>query len=109
MHPCPADDLSASAGRHILCRGYFTPQAPRRIGVLALMSDREPEPWETSVQAPFLTLERAGGVIEVWALGADCFSVRAPERDVLDREGRSRHEQLVAGFDAARAMAQTLA
>ena len=55
------------------------------------MPEPEPEPWETNAAAPFLTLERARGVVEVWALGADRFSVRAPER-----------EQLVVGFGAAR-------
>ena len=47
---------------------------------------------------PFLTLERAQGVIEVWALGADRFSIRAPER-----------EQLVVGFDEACRTAHAIA
>lgn len=62
------------------------------------MRDREPEAWETNAAGPFLTLERAQGVVEVWALGADRFSVRARE-----------HEQVVAGFDPARQTAHELA
>jgi hypothetical protein len=62
------------------------------------MSDRDPEPWETNAQGPFLTVEGARGAVEVWALGADRFSVRAPG-----------HEQVVAGYDAAREMAHALA
>jgi hypothetical protein len=62
------------------------------------MPDREPEPWETNAAAPFLTLERARGTVEVRALGADRFSVRARER-----------EQVVAGFDPARQRAHELA
>jgi hypothetical protein len=62
------------------------------------MRDRQPEPWETNAQAPFLTLEREQGAIEVWAVGADRFTVKAPER-----------EQLVVGFDAARQTARELA
>ena len=61
------------------------------------MRDHEPEPWETNAAAPFLTLERARGVVEVWALGADRFSVRASE-----------HEQVVAGFEPARQTAHEL-
>jgi hypothetical protein len=62
------------------------------------MRDREPEPWETNAQGPFLTVEGARGTVEVWALGADRFSVRAPQR-----------EQIVVGFDAARQTAHALA
>jgi hypothetical protein len=62
------------------------------------MRDREPEAWETNAGAPFLTLERAKGVVEVWALGADRFPVRAPE-----------HEQVVADFEPARQRAHELA
>jgi hypothetical protein len=62
------------------------------------MRDRESEPWETNAAAPFLTLERPRGVVEVWALGSDRFAVRAAE-----------HEQLVVGFDPARQTAHELA
>lgn len=62
------------------------------------MRDREPEAWETNAAGPFLTLERAQGAVEVWALGADRFSVRARER-----------EQVVVGFDSARQTAHDLA
>ena len=55
------------------------------------MPDREPEPWESSAAAPFLTLERAHGTVEVWAMGAQRFTVKAPGR-----------EQLVTGFGPAR-------
>ena len=59
---------------------------------------REPEPRETNTHGPFLTLERERGTVEVWALGAQRFAVKAPER-----------EQLVTGFDAARQTAIALA
>jgi hypothetical protein len=45
-----------------------------------------------------LTLQRARGVVEVCALGADRFAVKAPER-----------EQVVAGFEPARQTAHGLA
>jgi hypothetical protein len=62
------------------------------------MRDREPAAWETNAAGPFLTLERPQGVVAVWALGADRFSIEAPE-----------HKQVVAGYVAARATAHTLA
>jgi hypothetical protein len=62
------------------------------------VSHREPEAWETNARAPFLTLERGRGTVEVWAHGSDRFTVRAPER-----------EQVIAGFDAARQTAHSLA
>jgi hypothetical protein len=60
--------------------------------------DREPDAWESNAAGPFLALERAHGTVEVWAMGADRFSVKAPER-----------EQLVVGFDQARQTAHGLA
>jgi hypothetical protein len=62
------------------------------------VTDREPVPWETSASAPFLVLEKAQGIVAVWALGADRFSIEAPER-----------KQLVAGFDTARETAHAFA
>jgi len=62
------------------------------------MPDREPEPWETTAEAAFLRLEQARGTVEVWALGGDRFAVGAP-----------RHEEVVVGFDEARARAHALA
>jgi hypothetical protein len=62
------------------------------------MHDRKPEPWETNAAGPFLTLERAQGTVEVWALGADRFSVRAPG-----------HEQVITGYAAAQESAHALA
>jgi hypothetical protein len=62
------------------------------------MHDREPAAWETNAAGPFLMLERPRGVVAVWALGADRFSIEAPER-----------MQVVASFDAARVTAHTLA
>jgi len=62
------------------------------------MPDGEPEPWETSAAGPFLTLERARGVVEVWAHGGDRFTVRAPD-----------HERAVVGFEAAQQTAHALA
>jgi hypothetical protein len=54
------------------------------------MRDREPEPWETDAPGPFLTIEAAEGVVELWAFGEDRFTVKAPG-----------HAQLVVGFDEA--------
>jgi hypothetical protein len=54
------------------------------------MPDRKPEPWESGAAAPFLTIEKPRGVVEVWALGEDRFAVRAPG-----------HEQLVTGCQLA--------
>lgn len=62
------------------------------------MSDRVPAAWETSAAGPFLTLERPQSVVSVWALGADRFSIEAPE-----------HKQVIAGFDSARQTAHELA
>jgi hypothetical protein len=62
------------------------------------MPKPKPEPWQTNAQAPFLTLERARGTVEVWALGAQRFTVKAPEG-----------EQIVTGFGAARETAIALA
>jgi hypothetical protein len=62
------------------------------------MQGRRPDPWQTNARAPFLTMERAQGVIEVWALGSDRFTVNAPD-----------HEQIVVGLDAARQTAHELA
>jgi hypothetical protein len=62
------------------------------------MPDREPEAWETNAAGPFLTLERAHGTVEVWALGADRFTVRASEHDAAVA-GRSCAP--VARMDAA--------
>jgi hypothetical protein len=63
------------------------------------MQDRQPEPWETSTAAPFLTIERAGGTVAVSALGGDCFTV----------EASGREPEHVAGYDAARGRAHALA
>ncbi len=55
------------------------------------MADRQPEPCESSAPGAFLRIERAHGAVEVWALGEDRYSVKAPEP-----------EQLAVGFDAPR-------
>jgi hypothetical protein len=72
----------------------------RVVGTGCAVPDRErkPEPWQTGAPAPFLTLERARGTVELWAHGSDRFTVRAPER-----------EQLVVGFEQARQTARELA
>ena len=62
------------------------------------MPERKSEPWESGAVAPFLSIEKPRGVVEMWALGEDRFAVRAP-----------RHEQLVAGFEEAERMADLLA
>jgi hypothetical protein len=62
------------------------------------MPDRQPEPWETNAAGPLLTLDRAQGVVEVWALGAERFAVKALGR-----------EQVVVGFSVARETAHALA
>jgi hypothetical protein len=62
------------------------------------MPDREAEPWVSGAVAPFLTIEKPRGVVEVWALGVDRFRIAAPG-----------HEQLVTGFDAAERTADALA
>lgn len=59
---------------------------------------REPEPWETSAAAPFLTIESPGGAVAVRSLGQERFHVSAPG-----------HEQDVVGFAAARSTAHELA
>jgi hypothetical protein len=48
--------------------------------------------------APFLWIETPQGNVEVWALGSDRFSVRAPD-----------HEQLVVGLEEAQQAAHALA
>jgi hypothetical protein len=62
------------------------------------MRDRKPEPCESGAAAPFLTIEKPRGVVEVWALGEDRFKITAPG-----------HEQLVTGFDEAERTADALA
>jgi len=61
------------------------------------MPYRDPEPWESSAAGPFLTLDQAHGTVEVWAQGADRFTVRAPG-----------HEEVVTGYAAAREKAHAL-
>jgi hypothetical protein len=63
------------------------------------MPDRQPEKWETNAQGPFLTMRRARGTVEVWALGADRFAVKAPGQE----------EQIVPGHDPAVGAAEELA
>jgi hypothetical protein len=55
-------------------------------------------PWHSGAAAPFLSIEKRRGVIEVCALGGDRFAVRAPG-----------HEQLVTGFEEAQQAAHALA
>jgi hypothetical protein len=55
------------------------------------MPDRQPEPWENSAAGPFCTMRRAHGTVEMWALGEQRFTVKAPGL-----------EQIVVGFEAAR-------
>jgi hypothetical protein len=62
------------------------------------MPDRTPEPWESGAAAPFLWIETARGVVEIWALGEDRFRVTAPG-----------HEQIVVGFPEAERAAEALA
>jgi hypothetical protein len=59
---------------------------------------REPEAWESSAMGPFLSIDAAQGTVELWALGEDRFTLRAPGG-----------EQLVVGFEEARQAAQALA
>ena len=47
----------------------------------------------------FLRIEKPHGAVEVWALGGDQFSVRAPAWD----------DTVITGFDVARATAHRLA
>jgi|GEM_PF-4742651 len=58
----------------------------------------EPELWQTNATAPFLTIEKPGGTVGVWALGEQQFRVTAPGDD-----------SEVEGFDQARAAAHRLA
>ena len=60
------------------------------------MPGRQPEPWESSASGPFLTM--ANGRVQVWALGEQRFTVKAPGL-----------EQLVVGFEKARQTAHALA
>jgi hypothetical protein len=53
----------------------------------------------TNVGDPVLEFHRAYGVVKVWALGEQRFSIRAPARE----------EEIVVGFDAASERAQRLA
>jgi len=62
------------------------------------MRDREPEPWESGAPGPFLWIETAHGNVEVWALGEDRFTVKAPG-----------NEQIVVGFEEAQRTAGELA
>jgi hypothetical protein len=54
------------------------------------MPDRKAEPWESGVVAPFLTIEKARGVVEVWALGENRFKITAPGQ-----------EEIVVGYSEA--------
>jgi len=62
------------------------------------MPDRTSEPWESGAAAPFLWIESARGVVEIWALGEDRFRVTA-----------AGHEQIVVGFAEAERAAEALA
>jgi hypothetical protein len=62
------------------------------------MSDRQPEPWESSKSGPFCTIWRARGTVEVWARGGQRFRVKAPEQALV-----------VEGHDAAMQVADELA
>jgi hypothetical protein len=62
------------------------------------MPEREPEPRESGAAAPFLSIEKPRGVVEVWALGEDRFRITAPG-----------HEQIVSGYDEAERAADALA
>lgn len=63
------------------------------------MPDRQPEPSESSAAGPFCTMRRARGTVEVWALGADRFTVKLPGHE----------EQIVSGHDTAVDAAEALA
>jgi hypothetical protein len=63
-----------------------------------MASVREPEPWETSAVAPFLTIDSPRGVVAVRDLGEGRFHVSAPD-----------DEREVVGFAAARSTAHELA
>jgi hypothetical protein len=62
------------------------------------MPDREPEPWESGAVAPFLTIEKPRGVVEVWVLGEDRFRITAPAQ-----------EEIVVGYSEAERAADALA
>jgi hypothetical protein len=62
------------------------------------MTNREPEPWESSAPGAFLWIERPRGTVQVWAIGHERFCVRAPGQ-----------EQEVVGFEAARQAAHARA
>jgi hypothetical protein len=62
------------------------------------MTDRQPEPWESSASGPFVTIEGAHGNVEIWALGQERFRVRAPSQ-----------EEVVVGYEGARQRARELA
>ena len=63
------------------------------------MPDRKPERGESSASGPFCTIPRPRGIVEVWGLSDDRYSIRV-----------SGHpEQIVVGHDAAMQAAEALA
>jgi hypothetical protein len=66
---------------------------------LARVVDRLSAVAQTTPEGPSLELRRSHGVVRVWALGEERFSIRAPACD----------EEIVVGFEAACVRAQRLA
>ena len=62
------------------------------------MPDRKAEPWESGAAGAFPRIEKPHGVVQVWALGSERFSVRAPD-----------HEEVVVGFEEVRQTAHAVA
>jgi len=59
---------------------------------------RQPEPWETSAAAPFLTIDSPRGAVAVVGLGQDRFVVSGPDQ-----------EREIIAFAATRSTAHELA
>jgi hypothetical protein len=60
--------------------------------------NREPEPWQTGAAGPCETIDGPNGPVELWVLGQQRYSVKAPNG-----------ERVVEGYDRACEVAHGLA
>ena len=65
------------------------------------MTERKLEAWETSAPGPYITMQRARGVVSITALGKERHLVRA--------DGEIECSEEIEGHTAAHARAQELA